>query len=101
MLRDPIEEMSGQISKIEWPHRSHQNKTHFLFDLLILPGPTPCGTNVLVAVRALPPARRVVAFRFSHAKLIFSEREVQLRSFLGHSWLYPVGTGDPNASLPW
>jgi hypothetical protein len=101
MLRNPIEEMSGQISKIEWPHIRHQNKTRFLFDLVILPGPTLYGTDVLMAVRALPPARRVVAFRSSHAKLIFNEREVQLHGFLGHTWRYPVGTGDPNTLFPW
>jgi hypothetical protein len=99
MLRNPTEEISDQISQIEWPHRNHQIKTRFLFDLVIRPEPALAGTYILVVVRVLHPARRIVMFTFGHAKLIFNEREVQLRGFLGYSWRYPLGTRDPNTSF--
>jgi hypothetical protein len=49
--------------------------------------------------RVLRPDKWIAMVVFSHAKLIFNEREVQLRGFLGYSWRYPVGTEDPNTSF--
>jgi hypothetical protein len=99
MMRNPIEEISDQISQIEWPHRNHQIETRFLFDLVTLPEPALGGIYILMVVRVLHPARRIVMFTFGHAKLILNEREIQLCGYLGYSWRYPLGTRGPNTSF--